>query len=156
MMMMSMMMMIVIHDDMMSMMMVMLVIGTEWNTNTLLLSSLQYCWRWTGFLYGLDIIVMYNNRTRQLSFRRNTYIHPTHGVICVQRQHSFMVKVDIASFHSNGSEKYHKTSGLRHLSLGLDEEVRILQVDRHVTYPIYVSAHIALVSVPTDKPQAME
>ncbi|XP_031565916.1 germ cell-less protein-like 1 [Actinia tenebrosa] len=118
--------------------------------------SMKYCWRWTGFLYGLDIIVMYNNRTRQLSLRRNTYIHPTHGIICVQRQHSFMVKVDIASFHSNGSEKYHKTSGLKHLALGLDEEVRILQVDKHVAYPMYISAHIALVNVPLDKQQATE
>jgi hypothetical protein len=67
-----------------------------------------------------------------------------------------MIKVDVASFRDNGCEKYHKTSGLRHLALGLDEEVRILQVDRHVTYPIYVSAHIALVTVPMEKPQGNE
>ena len=94
---------------------------------------------------------MFNNRTRQLSFRRNTYLHPSHGMVCIQQKHKFMVKVDIAAFNNNGCEKFHKTSGIKYLSLGLDEEVRILQVDKHVSYPIYVSAHIAMVTVPVEK-----
>lgn len=89
---------------------------------------------------------MYNNRTRQLSFRRNTYLHPSHGIVCIQQKHSFMVKVDIAAFNAEGYDKFYKTSGLKHLTLGLDEEVRILQVDKQMTYPVYVSAHIAMVT----------
>lgn len=89
---------------------------------------------------------MYNNRTRQLSFRRNTYLHPSHGIVCIQTKHNFAIKVDVASFNSDGSEQYYKTSGMKYLSLGLDEEVRILQLDKHISYPVYVSAHIAMVT----------
>lgn len=64
----------------------------------------------------------------------------------MQQKHNFVLRVDIASFNTDGSEQYYKTSGLKYLSLGLDEEVRILQVDKQVTYPVYVSAHIAMVT----------
>ena len=57
-----------------------------------------------------------------------------------------MAKVSVASFDSNGCEKYFKTSDLLYLNLGHDEEVQVLQVDKKVAYPLHVSAHLAFVS----------
>ncbi|EDO42633.1 predicted protein [Nematostella vectensis] len=120
----------------------------------------RYCWRWTGFLYGLDIIILYNNVTGKISLRRNTYIHPTHGVVCVQQQHSFVIRVDVAAFPPSQSkaegpqsragegqaESYFGSSGQQYVTLGLDEEVQILQVDlTKASYPLHISTHIALV-----------
>lgn len=48
--------------------------------------SSQYCWRWTGFNFGLDLLVTYTNRF--IVFKRNTLSQPCGGVVSLQpRRH---------------------------------------------------------------------
>lgn len=50
------------------------------------LLSLQYCWRWTGFNYGFDLLVTYTNRF--IIFKRNTLSQPCGGAVSLQpRRH---------------------------------------------------------------------
>lgn len=106
----------------------------------------QFCWRWTGFSYGIDVIMTYSPRTRQLLLRRNTNTYPVGGVVCLHNQRSLAVRVSAASFDSNGCTSYYKSSGLLDLTLDPEEEKTVLQLDRSAVFPLSVSVHMALVS----------
>lgn len=43
---------------------------------------LQYCWRWTGFNFGFDLLVTYTNR--YIIFKRNTLNQPCSGSVSLQ------------------------------------------------------------------------
>lgn len=49
-------------------------------------SVLQYCWRWTGFNFGLDLLVTYTNR--YIIFKRNTLNQPCSGSVSLQPRRS--------------------------------------------------------------------
>lgn len=52
----------------------------------LILFSSQYCWRWTGFNFGFDLLVTYTNRF--IVFKRNTLSQPCGGAVSLQpRRH---------------------------------------------------------------------
>lgn len=108
--------------------------------------SSSFCWRWTGFSYGIDVIMTYSPRTRQLLLRRNTNTYPVGGVVCLHHQRSLAVRVSAASFDSNGCTSYYKSSGLLDLTLDPEEEKTVLQLDRSAVFPLSVSVHMALVS----------
>uniref|UniRef100_A0A672NC52 Germ cell-less, spermatogenesis associated n=1 Tax=Sinocyclocheilus grahami TaxID=75366 RepID=A0A672NC52_SINGR len=42
----------------------------------------DYCWRWTGFNYGFDLLVTYTNRF--IIFKRNTLSQPCGGAVSLQ------------------------------------------------------------------------
>lgn len=111
--------------------------------------SSSYCWRWTGFSFGIDVIMTYSPRTRQLLLRRNTSTHPVSGVVCLQPQRNLLVRVAAAAFDSKGCTSYYKCSGLLDLPLDSDEEKPVLQLDRAVVFPLSISVYMVLVS-PTD------
>lgn len=108
--------------------------------------SSSYCWRWTGFSYGIDIIMTYSPKTRQLSLRRNTYTHPVSGAVCLHQQRNLVVRVAAAAFDVKGCTSYYKCSGLLDMTLDPDEEKVVLQLDRSMVFPLSVSVHMALVS----------
>ena len=107
---------------------------------------LQYCWRWTGFSYGIDVIVTYSPRMRQLLLRRNTYTHPVSGAVFLHQQKNIIVRVAAASFDAKGCTSYYTCSGLLDLTLDPDEEKVVLQLDRSAVFPLSVSVHMAHVS----------
>lgn len=107
---------------------------------------LQYCWRWTGFSYGIDVIMTFSPKTKQLSLRRNTYTHPVSGAVCLHQQRNLLVQVSAAAFDVKGCTSYYKCSGLLDMTLDPDEEKVVLQLDRSVVFPLSISVHMALVS----------
>lgn len=51
-----------------------------------ILPVFQYCWRWTGFNFGFDLLVTYTNRF--IVFKRNTLSQPCGGAVSLQpRRH---------------------------------------------------------------------
>lgn len=48
--------------------------------------SLQYCWRWTGFNFGFDLLITYTNR--YIIFKRNTLNQPCSGSVSLQPRRS--------------------------------------------------------------------
>ncbi|KAG8141162.1 putative Germ cell-less protein [Naja naja] len=46
----------------------------------------DYCWRWTGFNFGFDLLVTYTNR--YIIFKRNTLNQPCSGSVSLQPQRS--------------------------------------------------------------------
>ncbi|XP_064636179.1 germ cell-less protein-like 1 [Lineus longissimus] len=100
----------------------------------------EYCWRWTGFNYGIDLLVTFANKL--LLFKRNTHSQSYSMSLSLQQTRNIMFRVSVASFDLFGQPTYLKSSGIMRLSLGKDEEAVIMAVDRHVTFPLHVSVNI--------------
>lgn len=52
------------------------------HVTTRFFTSFQYCWRWTGFNFGFDLLVTYTNR--YIIFKRNTLNQPCSGSVSLQ------------------------------------------------------------------------
>lgn len=106
----------------------------------------RYCWRWTGFSCGIDIIVTYDNRTRSLSIKRNTYSQPCNSAICMQSQRAVALRFKLFTTNDSGAEVKCKDSGLLHMMLKTDEEAPLFQLDENWNFPVFVSARIMIAS----------
>ncbi|XP_022255891.1 germ cell-less protein-like 1 isoform X1 [Limulus polyphemus] len=113
----------------------------------ILLAEGQHIWRWTGFNFGLDIVVSYIGRS--LRFKRNQHNgdpHHLHSASQPNKRH-LMYKLTVFSQDEQGQQIYSTTSGLKNLSLGKKEEVKVLSLDREAKFPLFVSASF-LVTTP--------
>ncbi|KAI0237829.1 Germ cell-less protein-like 1 [Lamellibrachia satsuma] len=108
----------------------------------------DYCWRWTGYNFGVDLLLSFTNRL--FTLRRNTHQQTTPGAACLKNERHVMFKLTVASFDNLGHAKYIKTSGLKHLSLGKDEDAIIMTIERHVAFPLRVSCNF-LVYTPKEE-----
>jgi len=115
-------------------------------------SDNRYCWRWTGFSYGIDVIVTYNNRTRSLSVKRNTFSQPCNFAVCMQGQRSVVLRFKVFTLKASGEEDLCKDTGVMHWNFRTDEEIPLLELDDNWQFPIYISARLQLASVIPDGP----
>ncbi|XP_065071830.1 germ cell-less protein-like 1 [Rhopilema esculentum] len=106
----------------------------------------RYCWRWTGFSCGIDIIVTYDNRNRSLSIKRNTYSQPCNSAICMQSQRAVALRFKLFTTNDSGAEVNCKDTGLLHMMLKTDEEAPLFQLNENWTFPVFVSARIMIAS----------
>ncbi|XP_072038350.1 germ cell-less protein-like 1 [Amphiura filiformis] len=104
----------------------------------------EYCWRWTGYNYGVDLLVSFANRL--LIFRRNTVTHPVTASVSLQAQRNIMFRVRVVSYDTQGHVLYQKSSDITSLSLGRDEEIVVLNIDRHAPFPMRVSVNLLCMS----------
>ncbi|KAI8521895.1 Germ cell-less protein-like 1 [Branchiostoma belcheri] len=106
----------------------------------------EYCWRWTGFNYGLDLLVTYTNGL--LFLRRNTTNRPCATSVSLQAQRQVFARVSVVSYDTSGELKYEKHTKMTKLSLGKDEETLLMTVDRQATFPLHVSVNFLYVPPP--------
>ncbi|XP_013388946.1 germ cell-less protein-like 1 [Lingula anatina] len=100
----------------------------------------EYCWRWTGYHFGVDLLVTFTNGL--LILKRNTYSQECQSSISLQAKRHLAFRVTVSSFDTLGHTEYVKSSGIKYLSLGKDEETVVLVLDRHVTFPLCISLNI--------------
>ncbi|XP_066935119.1 germ cell-less protein-like 1 [Clytia hemisphaerica] len=110
----------------------------------------RYCWRWTGFSYGIDMILTYNNRTRTLCAKRNTFSQPCNFAICLQSQRQVAMKFKAFTLTSSGQEALVKDTDIMQWNFRTDEEIPLLTLDEDWTFPVYISARMLLASFTTD------
>lgn len=58
----------------------------------------QYCWRWTGFNFGFDLLVTYTNR--YIVFKRNTLSQPGGGAVSLQPRRHLAYRSVVLLTHS--------------------------------------------------------
>ncbi|EPY74871.1 hypothetical protein CB1_001866015 [Camelus ferus] len=78
-----------------------------------------YCWRWTGFNFGFDLLVTYTNR--YIIFKRNTLNQPCSGSVSLQPRRSIAFRLRLASFDSSGKLICSRTTGYQILTLEKDQ-----------------------------------
>ncbi|KAJ7305289.1 hypothetical protein JRQ81_011206 [Phrynocephalus forsythii] len=97
----------------------------------------DYCWRWTGFNFGFDLLVTYTNR--YIVFKRNTLNQPCSGSVSLQPRRNIAFRLRLASFDSSGKLIGSRTAGYQMLTLEKDQEQVVMNLDsRLLTFPLYI------------------
>ncbi|NXD31191.1 GMCL1 protein, partial [Spelaeornis formosus] len=105
----------------------------------------DYCWRWTGFNFGLDLLVTYTNR--YIIFKRNTLNQPCSGAVSLQPRRSIAFRLRLASFDCSGKMICSRTTGYQILTLEKDQEQIVMNLDsRLLTFPLYICCNFLYTS----------
>lgn len=100
-------------------------------------------WRWTGFNFGLDLVLITD--TRMLSIRRH---HRTEHekLLSQQVKRNFLVRVTVASLNELRQVKHKQCTGIRALSLEKNQEIKLLTMDPDLEYPLLISVNLLVTS----------
>uniref|UniRef100_A0A3Q3K7V2 BTB domain-containing protein n=1 Tax=Monopterus albus TaxID=43700 RepID=A0A3Q3K7V2_MONAL len=79
----------------------------------------DYCWRWTGFNFGFDLLVTYTNRF--IVFKRNTLSQPCGGAVSLQPRRHLAYRLRLASFDSRGKLVCSRSTGYQLITLEKDQ-----------------------------------
>ncbi|XP_021230704.1 germ cell-less protein-like 1 isoform X1 [Numida meleagris] len=110
----------------------------------------DYCWRWTGFNFGFDLLITYTNR--YIIFKRNTLNQPCSGSVSLQPRRSIAFRLRLASFDSSGKIICSRTTGYQILTLEKDQELVVMNLDsRLLVFPLYVCCNFLYTS-PEQRP----
>uniref|UniRef100_A0A8C9H604 Germ cell-less 1, spermatosis associated n=1 Tax=Piliocolobus tephrosceles TaxID=591936 RepID=A0A8C9H604_9PRIM len=105
----------------------------------------EYCWRWTGFNFGFDLLVTYTNR--YIIFKRNTLNQPCSGSVSLQPRRSIAFRLRLASFDSSGKLICNRTTGYQILTLEKDQEQVVMNLDsRLLIFPLYICCNFLYIS----------
>ncbi|TRY68053.1 hypothetical protein DNTS_003636 [Danionella cerebrum] len=110
----------------------------------------DYCWRWTGFNYGFDLLVTYTNRF--IIFKRNTLSQPCGGAVSLQPQRHLAYRLRLASFDSSGKVVCSRSTGYQLVTLEKDQEYVVMNLDsRLLSFPLYVCCNFLYTSPSTER-----
>uniref|UniRef100_A0AAX7VCC2 BTB domain-containing protein n=1 Tax=Astatotilapia calliptera TaxID=8154 RepID=A0AAX7VCC2_ASTCA len=109
----------------------------------------DYCWRWTGFNFGFDLLVTYTNRF--IVFKRNTLSQPCGGAVSLQARRHLAYRLRLASFDSRGKLVCSRSTGYQLLTLEKDQEYVVMNLDsRLLSFPLYVCCNFLYTSPQSD------
>ncbi|XP_040014099.1 germ cell-less protein-like 1 [Xiphias gladius] len=116
----------------------------------------DYCWRWTGFNFGFDLLVTYTNRF--IVFKRNTLSQPCGGAVSLQPRRHLAYRLRLASFDSRGKLVCSRSTGYQLLTLEKDQEYVVMNLDsRLLSFPLYVCCNFLYTSPQSDnRPDSSE
>ncbi|XP_077505568.1 germ cell-less isoform X3 [Amblyomma americanum] len=119
-----------------------------------LATDAQHIWRWTGYNFGVDLIVTYHGRT--IKFRRNDRSEPDvlRSIAAWGRRH-LLYRVSVYTAGPFGDALLLASSGLRSATLARNAETKVLTIESEVKLPIIISANF-LVTTPLDPPETPE
>ncbi|KAM6431955.1 germ cell-less protein-like 1 isoform 2-T2 [Liasis olivaceus] len=105
----------------------------------------DYCWRWTGFNFGFDLLVTYTSR--YIVFKRNTLNQPCSGSVSLQPRRNIAFRLRLASFDSSGKLICSRTAGYQILTLEKDQEQVVMNLDsRLLVFPLYICCNFLYTS----------
>ncbi|KAI7793192.1 germ cell-less protein-like 1 [Triplophysa rosa] len=105
----------------------------------------DYCWRWTGFNYGFDLLVTYTNRF--IIFKRNTLSQPCGGAVSLQPRRHLAYRLRLASFDNSGKVVCSRSTGYQLVTLEKDQEYVVMNLDsRLLSFPLYVCCNFLYTS----------
>ncbi|XP_071440025.1 protein germ cell-less [Hetaerina americana] len=107
-----------------------------------ILSEGHHCWRWTGFNFGLDIIMNLTNR--KLKIKRNHRADCT-ALLSHQPSRHLLVRVTIASLDGQLQVVNSQKTDVMSLSLGQGEEFKVVQLDGKLKFPLLLSFNFLVV-----------
>uniref|UniRef100_A0A670J4X6 BTB domain-containing protein n=1 Tax=Podarcis muralis TaxID=64176 RepID=A0A670J4X6_PODMU len=105
----------------------------------------DYCWRWTGFNFGFDLLVTYTNR--YIIFKRNTLNQPCSGSVSLQPRRNIAFRLRLASFDSSGKLICSRTAGYQILTLEKDQEQVVMNLGSQLlVFPLYICCNFLYTS----------
>ncbi|MPC28304.1 Protein germ cell-less [Portunus trituberculatus] len=103
-----------------------------------LANSGQHIWRWTGYNFGLDLVMTHDGSV--LTLKRN---HRSEYSAQPPRRY-IMYRVTVASLNEQKQVVYTQTTGVQSASLVKNEEIRVMLLDSEVKYPLLLSANFLI------------
>lgn len=100
-------------------------------------------WRWTGFNFGLDIILIVDSRV--LSIRRH-HRNEHERLLSLQAKRQFMIRVSVTSINSQRQRAFTQTSEIISLSLEKNEEATLMLLDTKLVHPLLISVNLLVVT----------
>lgn len=100
-------------------------------------------WRWTGFNFGLDLILITDTKT--LSIKRH---HRTdhERLLSLQTKRNFLIRVTVSSLNDQRQIKHFQTTDIISMSLEKNEEMPLIVMDNKLEYPLLISVNLLVTS----------
>lgn len=119
---------------------------TSLRCGRILLTDTEHVWRWTGYHFGLDLVVTYERRIIKLRRMIQRGDHDQFHQANQQARRHICFRFTIGSLDDQMQLKSMATTELQSVSLGRNEEIRVMTVDRDATFPMILSANFVVVS----------
>ncbi|XP_034935796.1 protein germ cell-less isoform X2 [Chelonus insularis] len=103
----------------------------------------DHLWRWTAFHFGLDLVVYLD--ITSLRIRRNHRIDVDH-ITANHSKRNIIIKISLISLDEQRQIKHCQNSGVLRLSLHKNEEKQVMSLDKQLTYPLYISVNMQVVT----------
>lgn len=104
----------------------------------------QHMWRWTGFHFGLDLVLTYDHGV--LKLRRNHRMENEMS-LSQQTRRNLMYRVSIFVLDEQRQVKFKLCSGIQSTTLCKNEEIRLITIEKEHSFPLLLSANF-LVATP--------
>lgn len=101
-------------------------------------------WRWTGFNFGLDLILISDTKTLRVKRHHRT---ENERLLSLQVKRQFLIRVSVASLNDLRQIKHQQTTPIQSISLDKNEEAMLVMFDKELTYPLLISVNMLVVSV---------
>ncbi|XP_055624564.1 protein germ cell-less [Toxorhynchites rutilus septentrionalis] len=108
-----------------------------------LAASCNRRWRWTGFNFGLDLIMISDTKTLRVKRHHRT---ENERLLSLQVKRQFLIRVSLASLNDLRQIKHQQTTPIQSISLDKNEEAMLIMLDKELTYPLHVSINMLVVS----------
>ncbi|XP_058463252.1 protein germ cell-less [Malaya genurostris] len=102
-------------------------------------------WRWTGFNFGLDLILISDTKTLRVKRHHRT---ENERLLSLQVKRQFLIRVSLASLNELRQIKHQQTSTIQSIALDKNEEAMLIMFDKELTYPLLISVNMLVVSPP--------
>lgn len=116
----------------------------------LLPSDGSHMWRWTGFNFGLDLILILDDRSFRIK-RNHTFDRGT--LLSLQSKRGIVLRVTLASLNEQRQVRHMQSTQIRAFYLTRNEETILFKLDKELTFPLLVSVNL-LVKTPQLPPSA--
>lgn len=102
-------------------------------------------WRWTGFNFGLDLILISDTKTLRVKRHHRT---ENERLLSLQVKRQFLIRVSLSSLNDLRQIKHQQTTAIQSISLDKNEEAMLIMFDKELTYPLLISVNMLVVSPP--------
>lgn len=102
-------------------------------------------WRWTGFHYGLDLLLISDTRTLRIKRHHRT---ENERLLSLQVKRQFLIRVSLTSLNELRQIKHQQTTQIVSVSLEKNEEAPLVVFDPELTFPMLISVNMMLDSPP--------
>lgn len=108
----------------------------------------RHMWRWTGFHYGMDLLMVTDGST--LSIKRN-HRPEFEQLLSFQTVRRLAIRVTVATLNEQRQVLFQQCTGIKNFTLSKTEEIALMTFDKDVTFPLIIAANILFTSpeVPT-------
>ncbi|XP_060554814.1 germ cell-less protein-like 1 [Ruditapes philippinarum] len=109
-----------------------------------LLKNDDYCWRWVGYNYGVDLLVTITNGI--ITLKRNTNTETCAQSVSLHDMRYLCYRLTLSSVDKEGNEIFKKGTGIRKIGLGKNEDQIALMIDKNQQFPLALSMNLMFLS----------